>query len=235
MPNVVMKHGGRSYDLNSWRAGKLPSSMSMRQSGRPAGSGGDPAADAAAGGGGNAVEAQLGDHASVASVRAYHDAVHASEVAAGRPHALQLEGYGNEAGHLYLHHLRSHCHCSGGGGGGGPDDAQEAGGQRGRAAASTAVAATATEGHAHLTAASQLSPSGAEGRDGTASSPSPCVVRLDAIGGAVLLVRGDLHRQGLVFPPFPFRHRIETEGLSMMALDMGVLSWGMPLLEVIHH
>ena len=61
------------------------------------------------------------------------------------------------------------------------------------------------------------------------------VVRLDAVGGAMLLVYAELHRHGLIFPPFAYRHRIETEGLSMMALDMGVLSWGMPFLEVLHN
>ena len=60
------------------------------------------------------------------------------------------------------------------------------------------------------------------------------LVRLDAVGGAMLLVDAELHRHGLVFPPFVYRHRIETEGLSMMALDMGVLSWGMPGVEVRH-
>jgi hypothetical protein len=49
------------------------------------------------------------------------------------------------------------------------------------------------------------------------------VVRLDAVGGAMLLVDAELHRKGLIFPPFVYRHRIETEGLSMMALDMGVM------------
>ena len=61
------------------------------------------------------------------------------------------------------------------------------------------------------------------------------VVRLDAVGGAALLVDAELHRHGLVFPPFPYRRRIETEGLSMMAMDMGALSWGMPFLEVLHN
>ena len=61
------------------------------------------------------------------------------------------------------------------------------------------------------------------------------VVRLDAVGGAALLVHAELHRHGLVFPPFPYRRRIETEGLSMMAMDMGALSWGMPFLEVLHN
>jgi hypothetical protein len=61
------------------------------------------------------------------------------------------------------------------------------------------------------------------------------VVRLDAVGGAMLLVHAELHRHGLVFPPMPHRHRIETEGLSMLALDMGALSWGMPNVEIVHH
>jgi peptide chain release factor subunit 1 len=79
------------------------------------------------------------------------------------------------------------------------------------------------------------------------------LVELDAVGGTVLLVRADLHRDGLVFPAFlygranPQRrtgHRadfdgevegeIETEGLGLMARDMGYQCWGMPRFEVIH-
>jgi len=70
------------------------------------------------------------------------------------------------------------------------------------------------------------------------------LVELDAVGGTVLLVRADLHRDGLVFPPFPYgiehprsrpgRGEIETEGLGIMALDMGYRCWGMPHLEVLH-
>ncbi len=79
----------------------------------------------------------------------------------------------------------------------------------------------------------------------------PDLVRLDAVGGTVLLVRADRHRDGLVFPSFPYgaAHRaarrpgpfgagiegeIETEGLGLMALDMGAQPWGMPKLEVFH-
>ena len=70
---------------------------------------------------------------------------------------------------------------------------------------------------------------------------------------ARLLVRADIHREGLVFPAFLYgagnprartgrqrgfeRHRageIETEGLGLMARDMGYRCWGMPHLEVIH-
>ena len=67
-------------------------------------------------------------------------------------------------------------------------------------------------------------------------------VKLDAVGGTMLLVRADIHRDGLVFPPFPYaaaHARVpgaypETEGLGLMAHDMGHSCWGMPLLEI-HH
>lgn len=67
---------------------------------------------------------------------------------------------------------------------------------------------------------------------------------LHSVGGTVLWVRADLHREGLVFPPFYYgqpskyarlpKGEIETEGLGMMALDMGCQIWGMPHLEVRH-
>jgi hypothetical protein len=77
------------------------------------------------------------------------------------------------------------------------------------------------------------------------------LVRLDAVGGTMLLVRADLHREGLVFPAYlygrqsPFARdpspydalgvgEVETEGLALMAKDMGYECWGMPELEVIH-
>lgn len=77
------------------------------------------------------------------------------------------------------------------------------------------------------------------------------LVRLDSVGGTVLLVRADIHRDGLIFPAFPYGRRhpavrrpgpwgaqyegeIETEGLGMMAIDMGHQCWGMPDLEVLH-
>jgi hypothetical protein len=41
-------------------------------------------------------------------------------------------------------------------------------------------------------------------------------------------------RTGAVFPTFPYRGRIETEGLAAMAKDMGYDSYGMPMLEAIH-
>jgi len=70
------------------------------------------------------------------------------------------------------------------------------------------------------------------------------LVELDAVGGTMLLVRADLHRDGLVFPSFPYGLRnsrirgdcgeLETEGLGMMAHDMGHRCWGMPNLEIRH-
>lgn len=76
-------------------------------------------------------------------------------------------------------------------------------------------------------------------------------VRLDSVGGTMLLVRADRHRDGLVFPPFfygaqsrwarsphPLRGssvgEIETEGLAIMAKDMGIECWGLPDLEILH-
>lgn len=85
-------------------------------------------------------------------------------------------------------------------------------------------------------------------------------VALDAVGGTMLLVRADLHREGLIFPPtfygrpHPRSRRsggratgwifkllasrihgeIETEGFGLLAADMGVTCWGMPNLEVRH-
>lgn len=78
------------------------------------------------------------------------------------------------------------------------------------------------------------------------------LVRLDSVGGTMLLVRADRHRDGLVFPPFFYGGRsrwvrdpnpllrrgtvgeIETEGLAIMAKDMGIECWGLPDLEIRH-
>jgi GT2 family glycosyltransferase len=74
------------------------------------------------------------------------------------------------------------------------------------------------------------------------------LVELDSVGGTMLLVRADRHRDGLVFPCFPYGKgnarirrnnywmgEIETEGLGIMADDMGVKCWGMPRMEIKHH
>lgn len=60
------------------------------------------------------------------------------------------------------------------------------------------------------------------------------LIRVDSVGGTTLLVRADLHRDGLIFPSFPYQHLIETEGLAAMARDMGTACWALPDLEVLH-
>ncbi len=70
------------------------------------------------------------------------------------------------------------------------------------------------------------------------------LVRLDSVGGTALLVRADVHRDGLIFPAYPYGHanpkirgnppEVETEGFGIMADDLGYRCWGMPHLEVIH-
>jgi hypothetical protein len=78
------------------------------------------------------------------------------------------------------------------------------------------------------------------------------LVELEAVGGTMLLVRADVHRDGLIFPPFYYGpgHRfarsrtgpgpggpegeIETEGFGLMAADMGLKCWGAPRLEIRH-
>jgi glycosyltransferase involved in cell wall biosynthesis len=74
-------------------------------------------------------------------------------------------------------------------------------------------------------------------------------VRIDSVGGTVLLVRANCHRDGLIFPAYPYglkssemreKHpvwgqgEIETEGLAMMASDMGLQCWGLPDYIVTH-
>jgi hypothetical protein len=60
------------------------------------------------------------------------------------------------------------------------------------------------------------------------------LVRVDSVGGTALLVRGDLHRQGLRFPAESYGGYIETEGLAMMARDRGVGCWALPQLKIVH-
>lgn len=79
------------------------------------------------------------------------------------------------------------------------------------------------------------------------------LAKLDAVGGTMLLVRADCHRDGLIFPTFFYgasnpkarssredimmpdtKGELETEGLGIMASDMGIQCWCLPNLEVIH-
>lgn len=60
------------------------------------------------------------------------------------------------------------------------------------------------------------------------------VVPVDGVGGTALLVDAELHRDGLIFPVAPYRMHLETEGLAMMATDMGAGCWGVPDLTIVH-
>lgn len=78
------------------------------------------------------------------------------------------------------------------------------------------------------------------------------LVELHAVGGTMLLVRADCHRDGLVWPAYrhgvanprvrtdasqigrPELGEVETEGLAIMADDMGLVCWGLPDLVITH-
>ncbi|MCW3070345.1 MAG: Anp1 [Bacteroidetes bacterium] len=73
------------------------------------------------------------------------------------------------------------------------------------------------------------------------------LVPLDSVGGTMLWVKADLHRDGLIFPAFPYglenprvrydnlwKGELETEGFGILANDMGYTCWGLPNLEIRH-
>ncbi|MGB0113829.1 MAG: hypothetical protein WBP59_11460 [Ilumatobacteraceae bacterium] len=78
------------------------------------------------------------------------------------------------------------------------------------------------------------------------------LVELHAVGGTMLLVRADRHRDGLIWPAHlhgvanprvrtdptltgrPEIGEIETEGLAILADDMGITCWGLPDLLIRH-
>ncbi|KAF2000955.1 glycosyltransferase family 62 protein [Amniculicola lignicola CBS 123094] len=60
-------------------------------------------------------------------------------------------------------------------------------------------------------------------------------VKLDGVGGAVLLVKAEVHRDGAMFPAFPFYHLIETEGFAKMASRLNSESFGLPNYLVYHY
>lgn len=61
------------------------------------------------------------------------------------------------------------------------------------------------------------------------------VIELDGVGGTALMVRADVHRDGAMFPPFPFYHLIETEGFAKMAQRLNYKVWGLPNYLVYHY
>ncbi|KAH8815264.1 glycosyltransferase family 62 protein [Xylogone sp. PMI_703] len=60
-------------------------------------------------------------------------------------------------------------------------------------------------------------------------------VPLDGVGGTALLVKAEVHRDGAMFPPFPFYHLIETEGFAKMAKRLGWQPYGLPNYKVYHY
>lgn len=57
-------------------------------------------------------------------------------------------------------------------------------------------------------------------------------IDLDGVGGTALLVKAEVHRDGAMFPPFPFYHLIETEGFAKMAKRLGWSATGLPNYKV---
>ncbi|KAF2126843.1 glycosyltransferase family 62 protein [Dothidotthia symphoricarpi CBS 119687] len=60
-------------------------------------------------------------------------------------------------------------------------------------------------------------------------------IKLDGVGGATLLVKAEVHRDGAMFPPFSFYHLIETEGFARMAKRLNWDSFGLPNYLVYHY
>lgn len=54
------------------------------------------------------------------------------------------------------------------------------------------------------------------------------MVALDGVGGTALMVKADVHRDGAMFPAFPFFHLVETEGFAKMAKRLGYAVFGLP-------
>jgi mannan polymerase complexes MNN9 subunit len=54
------------------------------------------------------------------------------------------------------------------------------------------------------------------------------LMELDGVGGTALLVKAEVHRDGAMFPPFPFYHLIETEGFAKMAARLNWKAFGLP-------
>ncbi|KAI4152759.1 MAG: hypothetical protein LQ340_002719 [Diploschistes diacapsis] len=61
------------------------------------------------------------------------------------------------------------------------------------------------------------------------------ILQVDGVGGTALMVKAEVHRDGAMFPPFPFYHLIETEGFAKMARRLGWSCWGLPNYFVYHY
>jgi len=66
------------------------------------------------------------------------------------------------------------------------------------------------------------------GIDPVGTGDERAILELDGVGGTALLVKAEVHRDGAMFPPFPFYHLLETEGFAKMASRLGWKSYGLP-------
>lgn len=67
-----------------------------------------------------------------------------------------------------------------------------------------------------------------------ANGPHSATMSLDGVGGGCTLVKAEVHRDGAMFPTFPFYHLIETEGFAKMAKRLGYSIIGLPNYLVYH-
>ncbi len=59
-------------------------------------------------------------------------------------------------------------------------------------------------------------------------------MQLDSVGRNCILVNADVHRDGAMFPTFPFYHLIESEGFGKVAKRLGYDVFGLPNYLVYH-
>ena len=65
--------------------------------------------------------------------------------------------------------------------------------------------------------------------------PKDELMALDGVGGGCTLVKAEVHRDGAMFPNFPFYHLIETEGFAKMAKRLNYEIYGLPNYLVYHN
>ncbi|EPX72937.1 mannosyltransferase complex subunit [Schizosaccharomyces octosporus yFS286] len=61
------------------------------------------------------------------------------------------------------------------------------------------------------------------------------LMELNGVGTTALMVKANVHRDGAVFPTFPFYHLIESEGFAKMASRLGYKVYGLPNYLVFHY
>jgi hypothetical protein len=59
-------------------------------------------------------------------------------------------------------------------------------------------------------------------------------VPLDGIGSCFSLSKAHVHRTGVIYPPFPYCHQLDTEGFAQMAKASGFGVYGLPGVQVLH-